>query len=354
MPPTLNLASKVALVTGARINLGYHTVLRLLRCGSHVIASTRYPHDAEARYLSENDSTQWKDRLRIIGADFRTAKDVFTLIHATKQCLVEWGNKTLDILVNNAAQTLTDRPEAENQNQNREQQLIGSSEGNLVIKVGYRPRLRGGMAQIDRGRSNPIDGAPDVSEDHTNQPNQPTVGHLIIPPTKSSWTQKLDEIPYEDVIAAHSVNAFVPLMLIRELLPMMTTVIQTSGSLKPSSYIVNVSSREGIPEKTPSHAAKRGKHVHTNMSKAALNMLTETEASEAWKTRRVAMNSVDPGYMSADPEWLKVVGQADMVCPLRWEDGAARVLWPIAQGERGIPIWGRFLRNFQTVDLGRL
>jgi NAD(P)-dependent dehydrogenase (short-subunit alcohol dehydrogenase family) len=112
---------------------------------------------------------------------------------------------------------------------------------------------------------------------------------------------------------------------------------------KPLGYIVNVSSREGILEDTPNSRSKSGHHVHTNMSKAAINMITETEAMPAWRNRRVAMNSVDPGYMSAAPEW-----QRDEGCPIGFEDGAARILWPIVVGEReGRVIAGRFLKHFE-------
>ena len=118
----------------------------------------------------------------------------------------------------------------------------------------------------------------------------------------------------------------------------------SSSQSSPAAYIINVSSREGIPEDTPQSSSKAGHHVHTNMSKAAINMITETGAQAAWKGRRVAMNSVDPGYMSAAPECVPVEG-----CPIGFGDGAARVLWPVAVGEveRRV-VWGRFLKHFRV------
>ena len=85
-------------------------------------------------------------------------------------------------------------------------------------------------------------------------------------------------------------------------------------------------------------------------------MLTETEASPAWKMRRVAINTVDPGYMSAAPEieklWKEKLGEELGRCPIGWEDGAGRVLWPIAVGESGKgAIWGRFLKHFGSVEV---
>jgi NAD(P)-dependent dehydrogenase (short-subunit alcohol dehydrogenase family) len=170
--------------------------------------------------------------------------------------------------------------------------------------------------------------------------------------------QSIYEIPYEDVITAHSVNTFVPFILVRELLPLMGSPrsqvdsqpkIQTS---KPEAYIINVSAREGAFEPRPDHWSKNGRHVHTNLAKAALNMLTETEAQPAWRHRKVAMNSVDPGYLSAAPEILeswKRQGREEG-CPIGWEDGAGRVLWPIVMGEKGNIVRGRFLKHFE-IDL---
>jgi NAD(P)-dependent dehydrogenase (short-subunit alcohol dehydrogenase family) len=141
--------------------------------------------------------------------------------------------------------------------------------------------------------------------------------------------QTLSEIPYEDLITAHSVNTFVPFILVRELLLLMGSTTDPSSSFsEPKGHIINVSSREGIFESTLTSSSKRGKHVHTNMSKAALNMLTETEAEPAWVNGRVAINTVDPGYMSPAPECEDAY---EGVRPIDWEDGAGcvcgQLLW---------------------------
>ena len=339
LPSNLDLHGKTAVVTGGRVNLGFNTALRLLRCGANVIVSTRYPRDALERYQKEHDGEQWLTRLRIMGADFRSAKDVFALIKAIVECLHGWGTNKLDILINNAAQTLTDSFEQEERQILREWLLTGSSDDDMVQDgvdgaTDYTPRLRGG--QSDR-----------LLTDNNAIPN---------PERQSSWVQRMSEIPYEDVISAHSVNTFVPFILIRELIPYMRgplsgAPITDSLPRKPSSYIVNVSSREGLPERCMDHQAKNGQHVHTNMSKAALNMLTETEAGKAWKEGRVAMNAVDPGYMSADPEWMRMIGREGEETPLSWEDGVGRIMWVIAKGEaENIPIWGKFLKHFVEID----
>jgi NAD(P)-dependent dehydrogenase (short-subunit alcohol dehydrogenase family) len=356
LPPTF-----VALVTGARIHLGYHTALRLLRCGAHVIATTRYPKDAVARYLAENDHLEWQGRLKIVGADFRSAADAFALVHETKRCLATWNENgvatKLCAVINNAAQTLTDSIKKEQRAIERERQLdFGIKSEGLLVEGLYQARVRGEAQTISvEGSKRAI--AHDVTDKEvteimTIQPSGSEAATTEVEPySKSSWVQSIFEIPYEDVMSAHAVNTFVPLILCRELLPLMGHADTTSpaATTKPQGYIINVSSREGIFEDRTKSTAKRGKHVHTNMSKAALNMITETEAAVAWQSRRVAMNTVDPGYMSAAPEFENAY---DGVRPVGWEDGAGRVLWPIAIGElEEQAVWGRFLKHYGAVEV---
>jgi NAD(P)-dependent dehydrogenase (short-subunit alcohol dehydrogenase family) len=357
LPEKLDLKGKFALVTGGRVNLGYATALRLLRCGANVVISSRYPADAAARYAKEADFLKWDTRLKVIGADFRTAKDAFRLVHIVKQLLCSWDGQAksktqryLDILINNAAQTLTDPIKSEVNAIAREEQLKNHPETKFLLAStsdGYQPRVRGGF-QASWVPSIEDNKTPLQTDDASNDQAGTQITHKglrtvsDIDPSKSSWVQNLSEIPYEDLISAHSVNAFVPLILCRELLQSMGSEPPHS-QLRPCGYIVNVSSREGVLEDMPGSRSKAGHHVHTNMSKAAINMITETEAQVAWKNRRVAMNSVDPGYMSAAPECQRAEG-----CPIGFEDGAARVLWPIAAGElEGKVISGRFLKHFQ-------
>ncbi|KAJ5825660.1 hypothetical protein N7474_002798 [Penicillium riverlandense] len=363
LPEKLDLSRKTALITGGRINLGYHTALRMLRCGARVIVSSRYPADAATRYAKEPDFEQWSSSLRVVGADFRAASDAFRLVHVVKELLRAWDGRhnsdsrmALDILINNAAQTLTDPVNAEMKAISREGAFKDLPGAKALLaggaSVDYQPRLRGGMQaswipSIEEGQTQQLlengIGQDSLDEGQVIQKGLRTTSD-IDSDSRSSWVQSLSEIPYEDLISAHSVNAFVPLILCRELLPLMGAAGSSSTlESKPVGYIVNVSSREGILEDMPNSRSKAGHHVHTNMSKAAINMITETEAGKAWKTRRVAMNSVDPGYMSAAPECQPKNG-----CPIGFEDGAARVLWPIAVGEvEDRVISGRFLKHFE-------
>ncbi|OJD26260.1 hypothetical protein ACJ73_02362 [Blastomyces percursus] len=390
LPENLSLAGMTALVTGGRINLGYHTVLRLLRCGARVIVSTRYPRDAETRYYREPDFDIWAQRLKIVGADFRSAKDAFRLVQVVQTVLSQWKDGSsdhkfegLNILINNAAQTLTDPLKSESRAVNKEEVLrTQATNGRLLIDndKGYEARVRGGMglswsSRLEGHSQFLLEGAPG-DEKHAagaaEHPPQKGLREDMVEEEnggKSSWTQTLQEIPYEDMISAHSVNAFVPLILCRELLPLMSigrkTPLKSSTEVpdttregnngrrcsnttrRPCGYIINVSSREGLFEKTPKQSHKMGQHVHTNMSKAAINMITETEAAPLWIKHRIAMNTVDPGYMSSAPEFRQEDG-----CPIGFEDGAARVLWPIAVGIKDdAPVWGRFLKHFGEVHV---
>ncbi|KAK1462411.1 hypothetical protein CCUS01_08598 [Colletotrichum cuscutae] len=345
LPENMSLNDKTAVVTGGRVNLGFHTALRLLRCGAAVIVSSRYPEDALSRYRQEADFDDWAQRLRIIGADFRAAADAFALVQSIKKVLQQEG-WDLDYLINNAAQTLTDPLKKEERAIEHEQFLLDkpSNDGKgVVIRQGYTPRIRGGAGSLPDGVKGMVSGSVAGPSALKSTSVSDSMSKLQISGTDtsapSSWVQSLSEIPYEDVITAHSVNTFVPLILIRELLP----------SMRKGGHIVNVSSREGIFESTQRSSAKNGKHVHTNMSKAGLNMITETEAPTAWRLG-VAMNTVDPGYMSAAPELEQAYGGER---PIGWEDGAGRVLWPIARAGRkrlySPPIWGRFLKHYGAV-----
>lgn len=351
LPENLDLKGRVALVTGARVNLGFHTALRLLRCGARVVASTRYPRDALERYRAEPDFNLWSGRLRVVGADFRAARDAFALARAVRDVVTaEWGGR-LHILINNAAQTLTDAVDREQKAIRRENRL--RLEGGDWDLFRLLPAADQYVARVRGGSADALEGVPSqamIGPASSSSASASATTAVTKAQGPSSWVQSLTEIPYEDFITAHSVNTFVPLILIRELMPLMS-VPQPRDT---AGYIINVSSREGIFEDRRSASAKNGRHVHTNMSKAGLNMITETEASTAWHHHGVTMNTVDPGYMSAAPEMENLHGGER---PIGWEDGAGRVLWPVAMGESTgadgsqpkTRVWGRFLKHYGAV-----
>lgn len=112
------------------------------------MVSSRCPLDAEKRYLQQHDSSDWMSRLRVVGADFRAENDVFALVNAVITCLKEWsseGKPKLDILINNAAQTLTDTIEKERNSVRREAELSDGSSPMISLNTNYQPRITGGI-----------------------------------------------------------------------------------------------------------------------------------------------------------------------------------------------------------------
>src|SRR5688572_13519494 len=96
-----DLHGHYAVITGARVKIGYQASLKLLRAGAHVIVTTRFPIDAADRYSTEPDFDSFRARLQIHGLDLRHSPSVelFT------KFLVERLPR-LDYILNNACQTV--------------------------------------------------------------------------------------------------------------------------------------------------------------------------------------------------------------------------------------------------------
>ena len=101
-----DLAGRRALLTGGRAKIGMYIALRLLRDGAHTTITTRFPRDAVRRFTQLPDSGDWLHRLRIVGIDLRDPAQVVGLADAVADA------GPLDILINNAAQTVRRSPGA--------------------------------------------------------------------------------------------------------------------------------------------------------------------------------------------------------------------------------------------------
>ncbi|KAJ6547590.1 hypothetical protein B0H19DRAFT_1266501 [Mycena capillaripes] len=288
-------AAKVAVVTGARINLGFSVALALLRGGaSTVIATTRFPEDALRRYTLEPDFDSWSSRLNIIQADFTSPSSIQSAINTIHKL----AKGRLDILINNAAQTVP-IPETE------QQRLIAGEES---------------LVSSDHHALSVIDQA------------------LVTTGNTNSWEARYNEFSYRELLDVLAINAVCPFILIRECIGLMLHDEPT--------HVVNVSSREGMFEKQWNR--RNAAHVHTNMAKAALNMCTQTLAEE-FKTQKVFINSVDPGYLSHQHSITHNGTDAvkEYAVPLTWADGAARVLNPLI---RTPLITGSFFKDYELRD----
>jgi NAD(P)-dependent dehydrogenase (short-subunit alcohol dehydrogenase family) len=159
----------------------------------------------------------------------------------------------------------------------------------------------------------------------------------------NSWRLLLAEIPTVELFEVMLVNAIAPFVLSARLKPLMLR--------HPSrdKHIVNVSAMEGQfyrPWKTD-------KHPHTNMAKAALNMLTRTSAADYVKDG-IHINSVDTGWVTdEDPVEIaaRKVEEHGFHPPLDIVDGAARIVDPIFNGFlTGKHLFGLFLKDYRPTD----
>lgn len=318
-----DLTGRRALITGGRVKIGFHVARMLLRDGADVIVTTRFPVDAARRFAAEPDTAL--DRLRIVGVDLRDPRQVLGL---TEKIRAE--GQPLDILINNAAQTVK-RPAW-----SYAQLLAGESEPlQHPLSIDAAPGFVAALPEPDWTRAltstsvvAAVDGPVDAS------------GLVADPSAVNSWTARVGEVDPAELLEVQLINVVAPFLLVDGLLPMMRQ------SSYPRRYIVNVSAAEGW------FAAKykSGAHPHTNMAKAALNMLTRTSAEDL-AAQGIYVTSVDTGWITDEnPVPTKArIADTGWRPPLDVRDGAARIYDPIVRGEAGDPLSGVFLKDYREV-----
>jgi NAD(P)-dependent dehydrogenase (short-subunit alcohol dehydrogenase family) len=358
-----DLTGKRALLTGGRAKIGMYIALMLLRDGAHLTITTRFPNDAARRFAAQEDSADWIDRLKIVGIDLRDPTQVVALADEVAAA------GPLDILINNAAQTVRRSPgsyshlvdgeaipldrntrypelvtfdrisEAHPANllgtlaQHKVAHHEGETEEEAALKLAQRSAASMTELALTAGHAS--------LERHLAGTAVDAGGLLPDTQTNNSWTQVVDEVDPLELLEVQLCNSTAPFILVSRLRPAMRAATQAGAR---RAYVVNVSAMEG----QFSRRYKGAGHPHTNMAKAALNMLTRTSAGEMFETDRILMTAVDTGWITDERphrEKLRIAAEG-WHAPLDLVDGAARVYDPIVMGEAGEDQYGVFLKDY--------
>ena len=344
----LDLSGRIAIVTGGRVKIGYFISIKLLSYGCKVIITTRFPKDSLFKFQQDPEYEKWKDNLIIYPIDFRIFESTIKFINYMKENFTH-----IDILINNAAQTLRRSSAYYKYLLPVEIKEIDEKNSKKIIKNDYISIQNSNQKKIDNKEEllNSILSLENKNSlynkeilplsvfasqikimEEKYQPSVTMMGSDGQPYDftggKNSWNFEFDEIPFQEFTEVQIINAWTPYYLCSKLKPLI------EKSPFPDKYIVNVTAAEGI-----FNHYKRTTHVHTNMAKAALNMFTRT-CGKYLKNIGIYMTCVDTGWVSYMDEINKLIDENEKEnfgneftnVPLDELDGAMRVLQPIIEG----------------------
>lgn len=308
----VDLQGRYVLLTGGRIKIGFETALRLLREGAYVIVTTRFPKDAERRFLEMADANEWFARLQIKALDLRCIPDVEEFADKLSKELPH-----LDILINNAAQTIK-----------RPREFYAA-----LMAAEPTPWLLESKTQY-------LGQLPSYA-DYFPQQEIDIYGQALDKRPSNSWSMQLHQVSTMELLEVQLVNAIAPFLLTARLKP---ALLRSPHSRR---FVIQASAMEGQFNRS----GKTEFHPHTNMAKAALNMMVRTSAQE-WARDGIYMNAVDTGWITDEkpyPQAMHARQTQDFYTPLDVIDGMARLVDPIARGinEPGPALYGHFLKDYE-------
>ena len=434
---TADMTNAVAVVTGSRVKIGFQVCLKLLRAGATVVATTRFPNNAVAAYRREKDFGEWSHRLHVYGLDLR---DVTGLEAFTRYLKVMYGERGIDVLINNACQTvrrpggyylpLVEKegelwtngdevhrnilsgcvdferirrrlviehynpdemklsPEGTRSSKPERLLLSGDSNGHEssnengdanhdvdivnLNEASYREIVEKQTAPTSDGVTFETTGIShsaamsqmaivpeDVGIDEKVMPSGlvDINGQQLDLRTTNSWLLKMDQVSTPEIMECMFVNAIAPFVLNARLKPLMEAPIGDPN--RPDRYIINVSAMEG-----KFYRYKMPNHPHTNMAKAALNMLTRTSSEDLARKSRIFMNSVDTGWINDENPLEKAskIARTNLFqTPIDEVDAAARILDPVfvgvsmdkrgsKQGKKTVKEFGKFFKDYRETE----
>lgn len=314
----VDLTNRNIILTGGRVKIGYATALKFLRANANLTLTTRFPAIALNQLQKEEDYDQWKDNLKVYGLDLRNLKAVEAFINDYRN-----QHKYLDILVNNAAQTIHYTDEYYLPILESEQKLLEVYKNHSLLSANTTEVTSQKMLLVQNETNTALN----------------RFGNPIDEREKNSWNSTLEEVPVTELLEVNLINQISPYLLIKELSPLM------KKSNFNHKFIVNVTSSEG----QFSYNNKTIFHPHTNMTKAALNMLTRTSAKE-YQKHNILMSAVDVGWVSTGAKEVlrKKQFEEGYIPPLDSVDGASRIMHPIIEAiENNRLIYGTLVKNYK-------